>query len=62
MRRGRPRVRVWSSLNAISFYRAVGFAPERRARWPVRTGIELDYVLMGKRVEEAPALGQRAPG
>ena len=59
----RPRVRVWSSLNAISFYRAVGFAPERRARWPVRTGIELDYVLMGKRVGEAtPALGKRAPG
>ena len=46
---GRQRLRVWSSLNAIGFYRAVGFLPERRARWPVRTGIELDYVLMGKR-------------
>lgn len=45
----RPRLRVWSSLNAVGFYRAVGFLPERRARWPVRTGIELDYVLMGKR-------------
>jgi N-acetylglutamate synthase-like GNAT family acetyltransferase len=60
---GRSRLRVWSSLNAVGFYRAVGFLPERRARWPVRTGVELDYVLMGKRVDEAtlaldePALG-----
>ena len=50
----RPRLRVWSSLNAVAFYRAVGFLPERRARWPVRTGIELDYVLMGKRAAGAP--------
>ena len=60
---GSSRLRVWSSLNAVGFYRAVGFLPERRARWPVRTGVELDYVLMGKRVAEAtlardePALG-----
>ena len=53
---GRPRVRVWSSLNAIGFYRAVGFVPERRARWPVRTGIELDYVLMGKRAAAAASV------
>jgi putative acetyltransferase len=60
---GRPRLRVWSSLNATSFYRAVGFAPERRARWPVRTGLELDYVLMAKRLQAAtPALGEPAPG
>jgi GNAT superfamily N-acetyltransferase len=59
---GRPRLRVWSSLNATSFYRAVGFTPERRARWPVRTGIELDYVLMAKRGEATPSLGERAPG
>ena len=50
---GRPRLRVWASLNAVGFYRAVGFLPERRARWPVRTGIELDYVLMGKRAGAA---------
>jgi putative acetyltransferase len=31
----RPRLRVWSSLNAVGFYRAIGFLPERRARWPV---------------------------
>ena len=49
---GRPRLRVWSSLNAVGFYRAVGYLLERRARWPVRTGIELDYVLLGKRIAE----------
>src|ERR671911_1198102 len=47
----RPRLRVWSSLNAVGFYRAVGFLPERRARWPVQRAIELDYVLMAKRAE-----------
>ena len=50
----RPRLRVWSSLNAVGFYRAVGFLPERRARWPVQRAVELDYVLMAKRVEQAP--------
>jgi GNAT superfamily N-acetyltransferase len=60
---GRQRLRVWSSLNATGFYRAVGFLPERRARWPVRTGIELDYVLMGKRAAPVtPASGELAPG
>jgi GNAT superfamily N-acetyltransferase len=54
----RPRLRVWASLNAVGFYRALGFLPERRARWPVQAAIELDYVLMAKRAEEAP----RAPG
>jgi GNAT superfamily N-acetyltransferase len=50
----RPRLRVWASLNAVGFYRAVGFLPERRARWPVQRAIELDYVLMAKRLERAP--------
>jgi GNAT superfamily N-acetyltransferase len=50
----RPRLRVWSSLNAVAFYRAVGFLPERRARWPVQTAIELDYVLMAKRAAQGP--------
>jgi GNAT superfamily N-acetyltransferase len=52
----RPRLRVWSSLNAVGFYRAVGFLPERRARWPVQTAIELDYVLMAKRTGQAPPM------
>lgn len=56
----RARLRVWSSLNAVGFYRALGFLPERRARWPVQAAIELDYVLMAKRAEgvsPAPARG-----
>jgi GNAT superfamily N-acetyltransferase len=48
---GRRRLRVWSSLNAVPFYRAVGFLPERRARWPVQSALELDNVLMAKRIE-----------
>jgi GNAT superfamily N-acetyltransferase len=51
---GRRRLRVWSSLNAVDFYRALGFLPERRARWPMRTALELDNVLMAKRIEQAP--------
>jgi GNAT superfamily N-acetyltransferase len=59
----RPRLRVWSSLNAVGFYRAVGFVPERRARWPVQNAIELDYVLMAKRAHLAtPGAGELAPG
>ena len=53
----RPRLRVWSSLNAVGFYRAVGFLPERRVRWPVQRAIELDYVLMAKRAEQASPPG-----
>jgi putative acetyltransferase len=52
----RSRLRVWSSLNAVNFYRAVGFLPERRVRWPVQTTIELDYVLMAKRASRGPLL------
>jgi GNAT superfamily N-acetyltransferase len=48
---GRRRLRVWSSLNAVPFYRAVGFLPERHARWPVQSALELDNVLMAKRIE-----------
>jgi GNAT superfamily N-acetyltransferase len=51
---GRRRLRIWSSLNAVGFYRTVGFLPERRARWPVQSALELDNVLMAKRIERAP--------
>lgn len=54
----RPRLHVWSSLNAVGFYRAVGFLPERRARWPVQAGIELDYLLLAKRAD----CGQKPAG
>jgi putative acetyltransferase len=45
----RPRLQVWASLNAVDFYRALGYRLQRRARWPVQAGIELDYRLMAKR-------------
>ena len=47
---GRPRFEVWSSLNAVPFYGALGYRRLRTARWPVAAEIELDYVLMGKPV------------
>jgi GNAT superfamily N-acetyltransferase len=51
----RPRLHVWSSINAVGFYRTVGYRVRRRARWPIRSGIELDYVLMTKRLQRGPA-------
>jgi GNAT superfamily N-acetyltransferase len=47
-RAGRPRFDVWSSLNAVRFYEALGYRRVRIARWPVRPSVELDYVLMRK--------------
>jgi putative acetyltransferase len=44
----RQRLHVWSSLNAVGFYRTVGYRVRRRARWPIQCGIELDYMLMTK--------------
>jgi putative acetyltransferase len=48
---GRPRLHVWASLNAVAFYRALGYRRQRRARWPIQAGIDLDNVLMTKRLE-----------
>jgi GNAT superfamily N-acetyltransferase len=45
---GRHRFDVWSSLNAVCFYQALGYRRIRTARWPVRASVELDYVLMSK--------------
>jgi GNAT superfamily N-acetyltransferase len=45
---GRDRFDVWSSLNAVAFYQALGYHRVRAARWPVRQSVELDYVLMRK--------------
>jgi GNAT superfamily N-acetyltransferase len=58
---GRPRIHVWSSLNAVGFYRAVGYLEQRRARWPIEAGIELDHVLMTKRAGPCPDR-ERPPG
>ena len=48
IRAGRPRFDVWSSLNAVAFYQALGYRRVRMARWPVLASVELDYVLMRK--------------
>ena len=47
---GRVRLRLWSSLNALGFYRRLGYRSFRRATWAVEPGIELTYVLMGRRL------------
>jgi GNAT superfamily N-acetyltransferase len=58
---GRHRFDVWSSLNAVGFYEALGYRRVRAARWPVAAGTELDYVLMSKRGNTgAPAPGTGA--
>ena len=51
----RPRLHVWSSLNAVGFYRTVGYRVRRRARCPIQAGFELDYMLMTKRLERRQA-------
>ena len=43
---GRGQLRVWSSLNAVGFYRALGYRSIRRAAVPLSAEIDLDYVLM----------------
>jgi GNAT superfamily N-acetyltransferase len=48
----RRRMHVWSSLNAVGFYRAIGYRERRRARWPVQPGIELDHVLLTRRLAD----------
>ena len=45
---GRRRFEVWSSLNAVPFYTALGYRRVRAARWPVAAEIALDYLLMSK--------------
>jgi putative acetyltransferase len=54
---GRPRLHVWASLNAVAFYRALGYRRQRRARWPIQTGLDLDNVLMTKRLEPPQPAG-----
>jgi putative acetyltransferase len=44
---GRSRFDVWSSVNAVPFYQALGYRRVRAARWPV-WAVDLDYVLMTK--------------
>jgi GNAT superfamily N-acetyltransferase len=48
---GRPRLRLWSSLNAVPFYEALGYGEIKPARWPIAGGLEMEHRLM----EKAPA-------
>lgn len=48
---GRPRLHVWSSLNAADFYQALGYRRRRLVRWPIQRGLELDHLLMTKRLQ-----------
>ena len=45
---GRTAFRVWSSLNAVAFYTALGYGRVRAGRWPVSGSIEIDYLLLAK--------------
>jgi putative acetyltransferase len=57
---GRPRLQVWSSLNAVPFYHRLGYREVRPTRWPVTRDVELDYVLMARRmlrVSDPPQAG-----
>lgn len=40
---------VWSSLNAVAFYEALGYRRLRAGRWPLTGKIELDYVLLARK-------------
>ena len=44
----RPRLQLWSSLNAVRFYQAIGFQKVRSVSWPVGGGIEMEHLLMEK--------------
>lgn len=56
---GRSRLMLWSSLNAVSFYEALGYRSIKLARWPVADGIEMDHQLMTKDLDRTSA--DRAP-
>jgi putative acetyltransferase len=46
--RGKSTFRVWSSLNAVGFYTALGYRRVRRGRWPVTRDVEIGYLLLAK--------------
>lgn len=45
---GRSRMKLWSSLNAVPFYRTLGYRSVKTARWPLSDGIEMEHRLMIK--------------
>jgi putative acetyltransferase len=53
---GRPNLQLWASLNAVSFYRALGYQAIKPVRWPIAAGIEMDFLLMTKAGQGAVTL------
>jgi len=45
---GRSRLKLWSSLNAVGFYEALGYRQIKPAHWPISGDIEMEYRLMEK--------------
>jgi len=45
---GRSHLKLWSSLNAVPFYRALGFHEVKRAYWPIGGDIDMEHLLMEK--------------
>ena len=59
LRAGRRRLHVWSGLNAVEFYEALGYRRLRPGRWPVASGIEMDFVLLGRKPTPAEPLPEQ---
>ncbi len=51
---GRSRYQLWSSLNAVGFYEALGYQQLKTARWPMSGSIEMEHRLMEKRSASDP--------
>ena len=49
---GRSCMKLWSSLNAVGFYETLGYRTVRSARWPIADGIEMEHLLMEKRLRQ----------
>lgn len=47
---GLTRLHLESTLNAVPFYRTLGFEGDTRAKYPSPRGFELDCILMEKRL------------
>jgi len=50
---GRSRLKLWSSLNAVDFYEALGYRQTKLARWPISGDIEMEHRLMEKASADA---------
>lgn len=59
---GRRRLQLWSSLNAVGFYAALGYRPIKGAYWPVAAGIDMEHMLMTKNAGSGPGREPRCSG